>query len=149
MKERVIVGFLMGLLYIPALLALITGSKFFMIFTLIYWGSVLALSLLSKGGNRVNEAIFFIWLLTIFAVYHVPGVIGIILKGAACAYLMWCIASGVIAFVKLFKKDGKETLDITSMHPSSIVAIDAFGDRYTDRFREEVDARRQNVFPIV
>ena len=32
-------------------------------------------------------------------------------------------------------------LDIASMHPSSIVAENLFGDEYTDRFREILDAR--------
>lgn len=33
------------------------------------------------------------------------------------------------------------TFDIASMHPSSIIALNAFGDRYTARFKELKDAR--------
>jgi len=32
-------------------------------------------------------------------------------------------------------------LDIASMHPSSIVAENLFGDEYTQRFKEILDAR--------
>ena len=87
-------------------------------------------------GNNTYDPAF-----TVFDNHHRPIFPGYTYECGTSTYRGEEVGEGGYVYAEPGMYENVALLDIASMHPSSIVSENLFGDKYTERFKEILDAR--------